>query len=969
MQGDLPRIGDELAGYRLESVVSRGGMAVVYLAEDPRLGRRVALKVPSVELATDEVFRARFLREAKIAASIDHPHVVPVYDAGESDGFLYLAMRHVPEADLRELLRKEAPLEIARAISIISQIADALGAAHRRDLVHRDIKPGNVLLVPRSGPGARDHVYLSDFGLAKHTSSGVTGLTETGMFVGTVNYVAPEQVTAKDVDGRADIYALGCVLYECLTGEPPFLRPETIAIVMAHLNDPAPNVLDARPDCPPELAQVIERMLQKDRDDRQRDCDQVIEDLRIAGHAAAERDRSPTVSSPQPVVPVPAPPSTPPPDAPGVAGAGRQPDSAKPKIAIATVALLAVLAAVGLAAGLLLEDDGPETSSPPEGPTPVETVTGGAEWQRLEDAPAPRQQAGGAWVGGKVWLIGGLGGEDAAEATAKVDVFDPVTGTWTAGPSLPEPLHHAVARNYQGTLVVIGGWAPRGTGGLPGVTSGRVYGLDGDSWEQLPDLNHPRAAAAAAVVGGTLYVTGGQADGELVAETEAFDGKRWRDVAPLPTPREHLAAASDGRYIYALGGRALSAEENLSTLERYDPVTDRWDELPEMPLAIGSFDAVIALGHLVAVGGEEPSGVTGQVQAFDLQTEEWSELPALGVPRHGLTVVAGRTVLYALGGAEENAHARSTAAAEVIDLTAAYAEPPAVAEWRPLGSAPEPRQQAAGAVLGGRLWMAGGLLGSEGTEATPSTVAYDPVINGWSTGPDLPVPLHHSAAATLDGELVVIGGWEPEGSNLSAITSGRVFALRGSEWVELPELNHPRAAAGAAVVGERLVVTGGQADGELVAETEVFDGERWTDVAPIPTPREHLAVAADGSYVYAAGGRNLSANENSTAFERYDPAADRWASLPQMPVPAGGFAAAVVGDQLVAVGGEEPLEVIEAVQAFDLETNTWSALPPMLESRHGHAVLALGDTLFALAGGLEPGHTGSSASAEALEFR
>ena len=948
MQGE-PHIGAELAGYRLVSLVSRGGMAVVYLAEDLRLGRSVALKILALELSEDERFRVRFLRESKTAASIDHPHVIPIYDAGEAAGHLFIAMRHVPGADLRSLISAEAPLEIARSITIAIQIASALGAAHERGLVHRDIKPANVLMIPRSGTGAADHAYLSDFGLAKHVTS-VSGLTETGHFIGTVSYAAPEQIEGKPVDGRTDIYSLGCLLFECLTGQPPFVQEEGVAVVMAHLREEPPLVTDLRGDCPPELAGIVGKMLAKAPADRQQDCAELVSELRAIGSAHPESTLSQTRSFAGPQ---------------SSGDASQEPRGGRLRGAPVR-AILALLVLAAAVIGIVAVTGGGETTEPAS--QTAGTIEGGAAWRPLDDAPTARQQAAGAWLDGKVWVVGGLEGESASTATTSVEAFDPATESWSDGPDLPVPLHHAVARNFQGQLVVIGGWISDQPGDLPGETSGRVYALRDREWVRLPDLNHARSAAAAAVVGGELIVTGGQADGELVPQVEAFDGERWRDVAPLPTPREHLAAASDGRYVYVLGGRELSSESNLGTLERYDPVSDRWTELPSMPTPIGSFDAAIAMGHLIAVGGEEPLGVSGKVEAYDLQTRKWSSLPPLGVPRHGLTVALHGGLLYALVGAEETAHSQSTAAAEVIDLTAVFGAAPPVGEWRELASAPEPRQQTASAVLGGRLWLLGGLEGEAGSEATASAVAYDPVINGWNAGPDLPIALHHATAAVYEGELVVIGGWEPEGSNLSAITSGRVFALRNGEWVELPELNHPRVAGGAAVVGDKLIVTGGQADGELVAETEVFDGETWTDAAPIPTPREHLAVAADDRHVYAVGGRELTADKNLATLERYDPATDAWATMPEMPVATGGFGAAIVGDQLVAVGGEESLDVIEAVQAFDLESNTWSTLPPMIQSRHGHAVLALGSTLYAVAGALEPGHTGSTDSAEALDF-
>ena len=205
---ELPRIGAEIAGYRLESLISRGGMAVVYLAEDIRLGRKVALKILAVELSEDDSFRERFLRESRIATSIDHPNVIPIYDAGDEDGLLYIAMRRVEDADLRELLRAEGTLEIDRAVAITTQIASALDAAHQRGLVHRDVKPANVLILVRRAP-ARSTTSTSRTSGSRSASARSAGITSTGQFLGTVNYTAPEQVEGADVDARTDIYALG----------------------------------------------------------------------------------------------------------------------------------------------------------------------------------------------------------------------------------------------------------------------------------------------------------------------------------------------------------------------------------------------------------------------------------------------------------------------------------------------------------------------------------------------------------------------------------------------------------------------------------------------------------------------------------------------------------------------------------------------------------------------------------------
>ena len=210
--GDNTRIGTEIAGYRIESLLGRGGMSVVYLAEHVRLGRKVALKLLAPMLSDDESFRERFQRESRRAAELDHPNVVPIFDAGEADGQLFIAMRYIEGCDLKTLIRREGPLGVGRTLFILEQAADGLDAAHERNLIHRDVKPANILIAEPS-----EQVYLTDFGVVKHTAS--QGLTRTGFFIGTVDYAAPEQIEGLPVDARTDVYALGCVLYECLVGQ------------------------------------------------------------------------------------------------------------------------------------------------------------------------------------------------------------------------------------------------------------------------------------------------------------------------------------------------------------------------------------------------------------------------------------------------------------------------------------------------------------------------------------------------------------------------------------------------------------------------------------------------------------------------------------------------------------------------------------------------------------------------------
>jgi predicted Ser/Thr protein kinase len=256
--------GTELGGFAIESIAGRGGMGVVYRARQHLPDRIVALKVISSELADDPQFRTRFEREAAIAAQIEHPNVIPVHAVGEAGGTLFIAMRFVDGLDLRKVLSQEGRLEPGRATAIVDQVAQALDAAHARGLVHRDIKPANILI---SSSGGREHVYLSDFGLARHIV-GSHGLTGTGAFIGTIDYVAPEQARGERVDARADVYSLGCVLFQALTGTVPFPADNDLAKLYAHGSQPPPSVLERRRDLPAAFDPVLTRAMAKDPNDR-----------------------------------------------------------------------------------------------------------------------------------------------------------------------------------------------------------------------------------------------------------------------------------------------------------------------------------------------------------------------------------------------------------------------------------------------------------------------------------------------------------------------------------------------------------------------------------------------------------------------------------------------------------------------------------------------------------------------------
>ena len=271
------------AGYVIEGVAGRGGMGVVYRARQVRPSRVVGLKVISPELAGDVGFRERFTSESEIAASIEHSNVIPVYEVGEDAGRLFIAMRFVQGTDLGRVIAAEGRVAPERAVGIVAQLTSALDAAHARGLVHRDVKPANVLIA-REGGG--DHVYLTDFGLAKFAVGG--GVTRTGMFIGTIDYAAPEQFEGRRVDARTDVYATGCVLYNMLTGSVPFPRQDDVAIMWAHMSSGPPSVRELVPSLPGEFDAVIARAMAKDPDQRYQSAGDLGQDTL----AAAEHQRA-----------------------------------------------------------------------------------------------------------------------------------------------------------------------------------------------------------------------------------------------------------------------------------------------------------------------------------------------------------------------------------------------------------------------------------------------------------------------------------------------------------------------------------------------------------------------------------------------------------------------------------------------------------------------------------------------------
>jgi serine/threonine-protein kinase len=410
-----------VAGYRLDGYIGQGASAVVYLAQDERSGQPAAVKVMAPELARDDAFRAQFLHEARAAAALDHPHVIPVYEAGEANGTLYLAMRYVQGGDARSLLNRFGPLPFAWAWTIVTQVASALDAAHAHGLIHRDVKPSNILLdaAGRAGPGAPrradggdfDHVYLSDFGMSTNVPPG--DVTATGQFTGTLDYVAPEQIEGRAVDGRADLYALASAGFELLCGTPPFGQDQGLTVMYAQLYAPPPSATARRHELPAAVDQVLAAALAKNPADRYATCGQFAEELRAALELA------PGAADPA-----------------GNDAAVAGPDTRPTVIGAGTAGLDA--GTPGLAPGTAELDPGTAVLDP--GTAVLDPGTAVVDAQPAGYGTGPAGPTGGYDIGPATYDLGSVGTRESGYAPAPTPAPAPVSAEpVSAEPMSPEP--------------------------------------------------------------------------------------------------------------------------------------------------------------------------------------------------------------------------------------------------------------------------------------------------------------------------------------------------------------------------------------------------------------------------------------------------------------------------------------------------------------------------------------------------
>lgn len=942
------------AGFADAVEVGRGGSGVVYRCYQTSLRRSVAIKVLASDL--DEGDRERFLREGVAMGALSgHPNIVNILQVGMTEtNRPFIVMPYHAAGSLAERVRREGRIGWPEALKIGVKLCGALETAHRADTLHRDIKPANVLVNDYGEP------QLSDFGTAR-IAGGYQ--TVTGFFTGTLSYTAPEVLAGNPPTVAADVYSLGATLYALIAGSPPHERRADEDLMAHYLRVTETPVPDLRPaGIPADVCAAIEKAMAKDPGARYGSAAEFGRELQLAQRSnglladsmalsesavrtepTGSTQALPLSEAPPPVPPVP--PPLPPPAPPKPQG--------RKRILLVTGALIAtvLLVASGVFAVIATRDS---ATRPAAAPGPSTTPEAQAEWRPITDARAARAAVAATEADGTIWVFGGR--EPDGRVSGAHEGFDPAIESWKSGDPLPVPVQHAMAVTWQDTPVVLGGWRTQGSGDR--IATDQVWRVVNSRWVALPPLMQPRAAAAAGVVGDRIVVTGGvDAAGNPLTSTEIFDGTSWRPGAPIPTARRMPGAASDGALLYVVGGSDGSTE--LATVQAYDPATDSWTTLPEIPGRRSDVGVTITDGRLVVVGGLAGGQALKSVVALDLATQSWNGLPDLRTARHGAAVAGVGKTVYAIGGATGPGDTQITASAEALRLAPRRQQP--APEWRVLPDAPSARLMTAWAVLGDEIWIAGGMREGETLDLVQS---YHTATGTWQDRPPLPVPLHHATATTYRDEMVVVGG----ATDSLSEASDKVFVLRDGRWQELPPLRHPRAAPAAAVVGDKLVVVGGQNNRELVATTEVFDGREWSEAAAVPTPREHLAAVSDGTYVYTVGGRLLSADENSAAFERFDPVSGNWDRLPALPTPRGSYGAAYLDGRIVVVGGEEPTRVLPTVEMYDIASGKWRTVAPLNTPVHGQVVAAVGQTVYCIGGADRPTHEGAVADVEALDF-
>jgi serine/threonine-protein kinase len=614
------KVGEEFAGHRIEREIGRGGMGVVYLAEHLRLERKVAIKVLNPDFARDDVFLRRFIRESRLAAELYHENIVQVFDAGEVDGVAYISMRFVEGTDLAALLRSDGTLTHRETVAIARQVGSALDFAHERGLVHRDVKPANILLESARADGER-RAFLSDFGVTKRVSG--DGMTASGQFVGTIDYTAPEQIRGADLDGRTDQYSLACVLFQCLVGGVPFPRDADVPKMFAHVQDPPPSIAERGLAAGPAVDEVIRRAMAKRPTDRFDTCVEFVDAAadaldvpRTPGASVTRMETRPPITAPMPAPP----------------GDGGRPHRSR-RVRRTVVALLMTLVLLAGTAGaiLLARGDGHETDgSPSAGPS---QSAGPATKVSALASPPGSFPASFTWTRSDSDLFGGPGQQIINRATATRDRVVAVGYKSLKGNDDPEVwLYNAITDKWL-RLEIDEGSGP-GKQSMAAVIPFRGRFIAVGSVDE-PDRTGKDAAVWRSNEDGTAW--------KLLDTPVAFGAPGDQQIQRIVREGDTLIAVGFDTQLST--GKDASAWTSTDGAHWEHPTPDN---LPQ-PGSQAMWNAVEFGGQLVAVGFDDSDAAVWQGSPFDWTRTGIDDLSTPGMQVMKAVVPAGPG-LVAVGG-------------------------------------------------------------------------------------------------------------------------------------------------------------------------------------------------------------------------------------------------------------------------------------------------------------------------------
>jgi serine/threonine protein kinase/WD40 repeat protein len=652
-----------LGPYRILDRLGAGGMGQVFKAYHVSMDRIIALKLIPRDRVSDPTALARFNREVRAVAKLSHPNIVIAFEVNQSGQTPYLAMEYVAGIDLARLVQQSGPLPIPRACEYVRQAAAGLQHAHEKGLVHRDIKPGN-LIVARPNGDAAPVIKILDFGLARFESESgqAARLTQLGKVVGTVDYVAPEQAeNARTADIRADIYSLGCTLFYLLTGMPPFQGDDLVEKLGARLQGNAPLVRESRPEVSPALEGILAKMLARNPNDRY----QMPGDVAKALEPHARDDRQPASSATRISV--------------AATLTSLQPAAERQRRHIVkgfvwmAMGCAGVVLLFGIVAGFIAviglnsaRNDNKATAivggenldgntKPSAKASDAKKTAASATpeiwptiWKTLASMPTARSLLAAATSpDGRIYAIGG---EDDRGRLDTVEVYDPSTNTWAKAAPMPTARNHlAAAVGSNNRIYAIGG------ANSPNTVE--AYNPSTNRWT-IESGTHTGRHGLAAVTGpdGRIYAIGGiDPGGKSLNTVEAFDTKSniWATVASMPTARAYLAAATgpDGR-IYAIGGFQEGDGKRLNSVEAYDTKTNTWTTVASMPTARNALAAATGPdGRIYAIGGHSQGGNLNTVEAYDTKSNTWTGVASMPTVRGQLAATTGRDGrIYVIGG-------------------------------------------------------------------------------------------------------------------------------------------------------------------------------------------------------------------------------------------------------------------------------------------------------------------------------